>query len=361
MNLLTAEFWNSLAQNWFVKEVINLPYYMFFKPLSPLFLPYIAFYIAVGAIVYIYWDRKPGDKISVKSILAYCFPKDIWLSKQGKLDLWYYFLIYSGTNIFVRRIEIMEILRTAGNEVSAKLGMAATAAAPTTSQMILSIVLTVMITDLGYTFFHWVLHRVPFLWEFHKVHHAATQLNSLTGGRIHPVERVGEMVVMGAMIAIGAVFMNSFFGFKPSILQMTIAAVAFNTLPHFNLLRHTHIWVSFGKPLSYIFNSPSMHQIHHSIDPKHWNKNFARYFSFFDLLFGSLYIPEKKENLKFGIPEAEWGNKNFGTVFGNVVHPFLPDSWLAKGNKVDKAVTGVSTAEGRENLVLPEKGFRDAA
>ena len=30
--------------------------------------------------------------------------------------------------------------------------------------------------ELGYWFNHWLSHKVPVLWEFHKVHHSATVL-----------------------------------------------------------------------------------------------------------------------------------------------------------------------------------------
>ena len=46
-----------------------------------------------------------------------------------------------------------------------------------------------------------------------------------------------------------------------------------------------------------------MHQIHHSLDPKHHGKNLALNFALFDWLFGTLYIPEYDEvkNIKYGL------------------------------------------------------------
>ena len=37
---------------------------------------------------------------------------------------------------------------------------------------------------------HWLMHKVPALWEFHQVHHSATELSPLTHHRIHPLESV---------------------------------------------------------------------------------------------------------------------------------------------------------------------------
>src|SRR4029453_5732873 len=41
--------------------------------------------------------------------------------------------------------------------------------------------------SLGYWFNHWLSHKVPLLWEFHKVHHNAEVLTPLTNFRVHPV------------------------------------------------------------------------------------------------------------------------------------------------------------------------------
>ena len=51
-------------------------------------------------------------------------------------------------------------------------------------------IITVMLFlayELGYWFNHWLSHKVPLLWEFHKVHHTAEVLTPLTNFRVHPV------------------------------------------------------------------------------------------------------------------------------------------------------------------------------
>ena len=32
------------------------------------------------------------------------------------------------------------------------------------------------------------MHKIPILWEFHKIHHSATSLNPITQYRLHPLE-----------------------------------------------------------------------------------------------------------------------------------------------------------------------------
>ena len=85
-------------------------------------------------------------------------------------------------------------------------------------------------------------------------------------------------------------------------------------------LRHSHFWISYGPVLSHVFISPAQHQIHHSADKKHWDKNFGGTFALWDWLFGTLYIPRKKEDLTFGIGrESEW---EFPSVWSLYAKPF---------------------------------------
>src|SRR5690606_31871005 len=57
----------------------------------------------------------------------------------------------------------------------------------TTIAVVYSVVLFVA-WDFGRFVLHWLLHRIPFLWSFHQVHHSAEVLEPLTLYRTHPVE-----------------------------------------------------------------------------------------------------------------------------------------------------------------------------
>ena len=53
-----------------------------------------------------------------------------------------------------------------------------------------------------------------------------------------------------------------------------------------------------------ILSSPAQHQIHHSKAPEHLDTNFSQYFSFLDWIAGTLYVPEERETLDFGLSEG---------------------------------------------------------
>ena len=55
------------------------------------------------------------------------------------------------------------------------------------TRVLLTIVLF-LAYELGYWLHHYLCHRVPLFWEFHKVHHTANVLTPITAFRVHPVD-----------------------------------------------------------------------------------------------------------------------------------------------------------------------------
>ena len=80
------------------------------------------------------------------------------------------------------------------------------------------------------------------------------------------------------------------------------------------------MWIAFRGVLGRIFVSPAHHQVHHSANPKHFNKNFGSCHALWDWMFGTLYVPEKKrEPLTFGFS----GQPDAHTLKGELVDPFI--------------------------------------
>ncbi len=53
--------------------------------------------------------------------------------------------------------------------------------------------------------------------------------------------------------------------------------------------------------------SPAMHQIHHSKLEKHYDRNCGWALSFWDRMFGTIYIPEKREEFPMGLGDGSDG------------------------------------------------------
>lgn len=88
-------------------------------------------------------------------------------------------------------------------------------------------------------------------------------------------------------------------------------------------LRHSPVWLHFGRRLNHVFYSPAHHQIHHSEDPRHWGKNLGGVLAIFDWMAGTLYVPGEREELSYGLASAE-DNERYNTSVGALyVLPFI--------------------------------------
>lgn len=164
-----------------------------------------------------------------------------------------------------------------------------------------------LVDDLSRFALHRAMHRSPWLWAFHRVHHAAEVLTPFTLYRTHPVESVlnqGRAAVgLGVVTGVGAWL------FGPSLRAwevLGVDAVGFVWTLFGANLRHSHVWLSYGPRIERWLMSPAQHQVHHSADPRHHDKNFGEVLSLWDRLAGSLHVTTSTpEPLRFGLPDGD--------------------------------------------------------
>nr|WP_298922953.1 sterol desaturase family protein [uncultured Allomuricauda sp.] len=165
-----------------------------------------------------------------------------------------------------------------------------------------------IILDFVQWFTHVLLHKFPFLWRFHQVHHSVKEMGFAAHLRYHWMENIfyKPLKTFGVMI-LG--------GFEPE--QAYIVHFAAIAIGHLN---HANIKLTYG-PLRYVFNNPVMHLYHHSyILPKgKFGVNFGISLSLWDYLFGTNYIPESGGKIRLGYPGDEALPKNF---WGQLVYGF---------------------------------------
>lgn len=138
-----------------------------------------------------------------------------------------------------------------------------------------------VVLDLVQWCIHNMLHRVPWLWEIHKVHHSIEELDWLGSLRFH----WGEAVIYKTLQYVPLALL----GFDP--LALFAVAVAGTIIGHGN---HSNLRLDLG-PLKYVLNGPEMHQWHHvhpDVGPA--NKNFAINLALWDWLFGTAHLPKDK-------------------------------------------------------------------
>jgi len=176
--------------------------------------------------------------------------------------------------------------------------------------------------ELGYWIDHWLSHNVSFLWEFHKVHHTAEVLSPLTNFRVHPVDTIVFNNIL-ALVMGGAGGTASYL-LGQDVQPITVADSNIIVLAFFFFighLQHTHFWIAFTGVWGRIILSPAHHQIHHSTDPAHFNRNLGSFLAVFDWMFGTLYVPSKRrQKLDFGVAPK---SREQHTVTGGLVSPLF--------------------------------------
>ena len=152
---------------------------------------------------------------------------------------------------------------------------------------------------------HVLLHRIPFLWRFHQVHHSVKEMGFAAHFRYHWMENIlYKPFKTIAIMLLG--------GFEPEH-AFVIHFLAI-TIGHLN---HANVKISWG-PLKYLFNSPVMHLYHHAHDlpNNRFGVNFGISLSIWDYLFGFNYIPETEGKIVLGYPGDTTMPKNFWGQLG---------------------------------------------
>ena len=162
--------------------------------------------------------------------------------------------------------------------------------------------------EAGKYFIHVLLHQIPMLWEFHKIHHSAKSLNIITNFRAHFFEILLSNIVTGSLTAAVMVGFKYLFAVSPSQLTIAGSSACYLITLTWTSLQHSHLWWSMGK-IEYFANSPAMHLLHHSTNPKHFNSNYGSSLSLWDSVFGTLRrsTDSPPQNLEFGVDDGiDW-------------------------------------------------------
>lgn len=159
--------------------------------------------------------------------------------------------------------------------------------------------------DLGRFLAHWLQHDVPLLWPFHKVHHSAQVLTPITSFRLHPIDLLLMAWIPALLTGLTTWCFNRLAGGGVdafSYLGLHVIIWIFNLVDN---LRHSPVWLSYGKGVGRWLVSPAHHQLHHSMEREHWGCNLGSNLAIWDRLHGSLYVPGvHAEKFRMGLGDA---------------------------------------------------------
>lgn len=299
-----------------ILEIIQMPFGYLISPNKRVFILYLLTSFLLALFVYYYRTNKKE-----RSFKNYFFSKKRWMGNSAIVD---YCLIFFNSLIkiivispfLIYALYLAEglndyLLSTFGNfNGNWSAGIV----------VVLYTIAIVVVNDFFSFLVHYLMHKIPFLWEFHKIHHSATTLTPFTQYRIHPVELIINnargLVIKGLItgvflyLANGSVNIMTFFGVN-----------IFNFIFYFfgANLRHSHIKLKYFNFLETFIISPFQHQIHHSNKREHFDTNLGSRLAIWDYFFGTLIKSKNTDDITFGLGEEDKDYKSFGN---NLLSPF---------------------------------------
>ncbi len=277
----------------------------FFGPSIRLNPTYIVAFILLGFALFLL--RRPKEN----NFFKWLFPAGIYKHPSHMTDI-KLFIINRLISFFGLFKGFAATVTIAAFVFATLTSMFGESTAPAQDGFIPLLVVTLLITlvsDFSVYWLHRLSHEVRFLWPFHRVHHTAEVLTPITTYRKHPVYNLVGILITSVISGTAQGLIIYFLFHEISVLILGSINGAYFL---FHILgsnyRHTHITISYGRFFEHIFISPAQHQIHHSIDPKHYNKNYGEIFALWDWAFGTLYISSSDQKLEYGMAD-QYGNK----------------------------------------------------
>lgn len=320
VNELLARIWDSLSRRALGDAGVLAPIFL----LSSLLIAFV-----------IWWVRKPG-----RGFFGWAFPREIWVHASHRTDIKVF--LFSGFLGLVAPVLGVTSAAAIGAGLSSTIGTTFGPAEPVFSHVAIITLCVFLVLDFCSYWAHRLTHDWALLWPFHATHHSAEVMTPITVYRRHPVDDVILQVVTWIVsgVVLGLILGLSVGPVPASMLGGLGTAYFLFNLAGANL-RHSHVWLSYGPVLEHILISPAQHQIHHSSDPRHHNRNYGQFLAIWDWMFGTLYVPNGKEDLVFGLADDSGTQvvQPHGGLVRFLIQPFraaarVVKRWLARRRSV---------------------------
>lgn len=186
---------------------------------------------------------------------------------------------------------------------------------------IFSVVLTFLVAEFGFYWYHRLSHEIPLLWTMHHTHHSGMHMNLTTAVRLNWLGTFVSPLIYVPFVLLG-------FSAELLILSLTVGLF-------FQYFLHTEAIGKLGFFEGKFLNTPSAHRVHHGSNEKYIDKNYGGMLIIFDRLFGT-YQPET-EKVKYGVTTGFYSNNpvklNFMPLYQYVKGNWKREKQLAKDQK----------------------------
>jgi sterol desaturase/sphingolipid hydroxylase (fatty acid hydroxylase superfamily) len=158
---------------------------------------------------------------------------------------------------------------------------------------------------------HVVTHKVPILWRVHRVHHADEDVDLTTGLRFHPIEILLSALFKGVIVLA--------LGIEPWVVLLFEAVLnASAVYTHGNLALPEKL----DRVLRWIFCTPDMHRVHHSVIREETDSNYGFFLSIWDRAFGTYRKDPVKGQLGVELGLSDIRGHATRRLFRMLVMPF---------------------------------------
>lgn len=178
----------------------------------------------------------------------------------------------------------------------------------------LRFIAALLLLDLAIYLQHLLFHAVPWLWRFHRMHHADLEFDVTTGARFHPVEIVLSLAIKLAVVAA--------LGVSPAaVLVFEVLLNATSMFNHGNV----RLPMAVDRVLRRFIVTPDMHRVHHSMLRQETNSNFGFNLSAWDRLFGTYRAQPAAGHLGMTIGLAQFRDPRELGLVHLLTQPFRRD------------------------------------
>ena len=150
--------------------------------------------------------------------------------------------------------------------------------------------ITIVVLDAAAYGAHVALHKTPWLWRVHLVHHTDAAVDATTSYRHHPIEPIFRWSITAVVAwTLGA---------PAAALALYRSLSALNAiLEHANI--RTPRWLD--RSFIWFWVTPDMHKMHHSSAATQTDSNYGNLFSFCDRLFRTFTRTDGVRTVQYGI------------------------------------------------------------
>ena len=139
------------------------------------------------------------------------------------------------------------------------------------------VLLAMFVFDFFSYWWHRAQHASPVLWTMHQFHHDERHMNASTSFRTQWL----NLPINQLVIQVPLIWMLGFDAMSPAVFLALGTVVAFS---------HSNIRANLG-PLTRVVVGPAYHRVHHDLERRLCDSNFASIFPFWDVSFGTFNRP----------------------------------------------------------------------